>query len=102
MIVIVTFLPQGIVPALAQWRPRLGAKPRDEVAVHIGGLVALAAMSFAVREHEIVSLIGPNGAGKTTAFNVITGYMRPTAGSVRYRGRQLVGLTPPRIAAAGV
>ena len=39
-----------------------------------------------VREGEIVGLIGPNGAGKTTAFNVITGFLRPTSGEVRYRG----------------
>ena len=74
----------------------------SDVAVHIGGLVALASMSFAVRENEIVSLIGPNGAGKTTAFNVITGYMRPVGGTVRYHGRDLLGLTPEKIATAGV
>ena len=55
----------------------------ENLAVHIGGLVAIADASFAVPPGQVVSLIGPNGAGKTTAFNVITGYMRPTAGRIR-------------------
>ncbi len=50
----------------------------EHVAVHFGGLVALSDLNFTVGEGEIVSLIGPNGAGKTTAFNVITGFLKPT------------------------
>jgi branched-chain amino acid transport system ATP-binding protein len=73
-----------------------------DLAVRIGGLVALAGISFQVPLGAIVSLIGPNGAGKTTAFNVITGYMRPNAGQVIFRGRDLAGLPPDRIAALGV
>ena len=73
-----------------------------DLAVHIGGLVAIAGISFAVPPGQIVSLIGPNGAGKTTAFNVITGYMKPTRGQVLYGGRDLTRLTPERIAALGV
>jgi branched-chain amino acid transport system ATP-binding protein len=73
-----------------------------DLAVHIGGLVALGGISFEVPLGAIVSLIGPNGAGKTTAFNVITGYMRPNEGQVLFRGRDLTRLTPERIAALGV
>jgi branched-chain amino acid transport system ATP-binding protein len=73
-----------------------------DLAVRIGGLVALAGISFQVPLGAIVSLIGPNGAGKTTAFNVITGYMRANAGQVIFRGRDLARLTPDRIAALGV
>jgi branched-chain amino acid transport system ATP-binding protein len=73
-----------------------------DLAVHIGGLVALAGIGFAVPVGQIVSLIGPNGAGKTTAFNVITGYMKPTRGQVLYGGRDLARLAPERIAALGV
>ena len=65
----------------------------EHVSVHFGGLAAIADMSFVVNEGELVSLIGPNGAGKTTAFNVITGFLKPTGGEVRYRG---VGLTKLR------
>ena len=48
--------------------------------MHFGGLIAISDLNFEVREGEIVGLIGPNGAGKTTAFNVITGFLKPTSG----------------------
>jgi len=72
------------------------------VAVHFGGLVALSDLNFTVCEGEIVGLIGPNGAGKTTAFNVFTGFLKPTAGEVRYRNALLNGLKPHEIAALGL
>jgi branched-chain amino acid transport system ATP-binding protein len=59
-------------------------------------------MTFTVERGSIVSLIGPNGAGKTTAFNVVTGYLRPSAGQVMYKGRDLTRLSPPEIAQLGV
>jgi branched-chain amino acid transport system ATP-binding protein len=74
----------------------------EGVTVHFGGLVAVSDMSFTVDEGEVVGLIGPNGAGKTTAFNVITGFLRPTRGEIRYRGRRLNGLRPHEVAAAGL
>jgi branched-chain amino acid transport system ATP-binding protein len=74
----------------------------EHIAVHFGGLVAVSDMTFAVDEGEVVGLIGPNGAGKTTAFNVITGYLRPTRGEIRYRGRSLNGLRPHEVAEAGL
>ncbi|NWG24296.1 MAG: ABC transporter ATP-binding protein [Pseudorhodoplanes sp.] len=73
-----------------------------DLAVHIGGLVILERMSLSVPKGKIVSLIGPNGAGKTTAFNIITGYMTPSAGSVRFEGHDLLGMTPDDIAALGL
>jgi len=73
-----------------------------DLAVHIGGLVALAGISFQVPLGAIVSLIGPNGAGKTTAFNVITGFMKATDGQVFFRGSELARLSPERIAALGL
>src|SRR5919197_6021821 len=72
------------------------------VAVHFGGLVALSDLNFTVGEREIVGLIGPNGAGKTTAFNVFTGFLKPTSGQVRYRGTSLNGLKPHEIAGLGL
>jgi branched-chain amino acid transport system ATP-binding protein len=74
----------------------------DRIAVHFGGLIALSDMSFDVRNGEIVGLIGPNGAGKTTAFNVITGFQRPSSGEVRYRSRVLTGMKPHEIAKVGL
>ncbi|KRP88910.1 ABC transporter [Bradyrhizobium yuanmingense] len=74
----------------------------DQVAVRFGGLVAISDMSFEVGEGEIVSLIGPNGAGKTTAFNVMTGFLTPSAGRVTYRNTALAGLKPHEIADLGL
>ena len=74
----------------------------EQVAIRFGGLVALSNLNFTVGEGEIVSLIGPNGAGKTTAFNVITGFLRPTHGTVSYRGTTLNGLKPHEIADFGL
>ena len=94
--------------ALAELRP---AEPAvapvialdvQHVAKRFGGLVAISDMSFQVPEGSVVSLIGPNGAGKTTAFNIITGFLRPTEGKVLYRGTDMTRLSPPRIAALGV
>ncbi|MDW9790450.1 ATP-binding cassette domain-containing protein [Sinorhizobium meliloti] len=74
----------------------------EHVAVHFGGLVAISDMNFEVHEGELVSLIGPNGAGKTTAFNVITGFQRPTKGHVTFRGTSLNGLKPHQVTALGL
>jgi branched-chain amino acid transport system ATP-binding protein len=74
----------------------------ENVAVHFGGLVALSDLNFTVCDGEIVGLIGPNGAGKTTAFNVFTGFLKPTSGEVRYRGTLLNGLKPHEIAGLGL
>jgi branched-chain amino acid transport system permease protein len=67
-----------------------------------GGLTAVDHFDVDVNEGEIVSLVGPNGAGKTTVFNLISGVLRPTGGSVRLRGRELVGEPAHRITRHGV
>jgi branched-chain amino acid transport system ATP-binding protein len=67
-----------------------------------GGLGAVQDLDFSVEEGETVALIGPNGAGKTTSFNLITGYYRPDAGSIRAFGRELVGMRPHNICAYGL
>jgi branched-chain amino acid transport system ATP-binding protein len=74
----------------------------EHVAMRFGGLVALSDLNFTVGDGEIVSLIGPNGAGKTTAFNVITGFLGSTHGTVSYRGTTLNGLKPHQIADLGL
>ncbi|MEJ2037649.1 MAG: ABC transporter ATP-binding protein [Desulfosarcinaceae bacterium] len=73
-----------------------------QVTKDFGGLKALEDVSFGLAEGEIVSLIGPNGAGKTTLFNCITGTMPPTSGSIRFEGREIVGLTPHEVAQKGI
>ena len=74
----------------------------EHIAVHFGGLVAISDLNFVVNEGEVVSLIGPNGAGKTTAFNVITGFLRPSEGEVRYRGASLNNLKPHEVTSLGL
>ena len=59
-------------------------------------------ISFGLHEGEILGLIGPNGAGKSTLFNVITGVYRPNAGTIRFRGKNLVGLEPHRVCRRGI
>lgn len=72
------------------------------VTVRFGGLTALKDIHLGVAAGEVLSVIGPNGAGKTTLFNVMTGRVRPTEGSVVLRERPLERLPPYRIAQLGV
>ncbi|MGB2924046.1 MAG: ABC transporter ATP-binding protein [Limnothrix sp.] len=67
-----------------------------------GGLVAVNNVSFQVEVGEIFGLIGPNGAGKTTFFNMLTGMIPPSLGTVVYRGQEIQGFAPHKIASCGV
>src|SRR5579883_3360353 len=66
------------------------------------GIQALAGVDLDVRAGTITGLIGPNGAGKTTLFNVISGLLKPDAGTVALDGRDITGWRPDRITAAGL
>ncbi len=66
------------------------------------GFLAVKNVSFEVAEGEILGLIGPNGSGKSTTFNLIAGAFRPTAGSVRFLGREIAGLPAYRVAHTGI
>jgi branched-chain amino acid transport system ATP-binding protein len=72
------------------------------VTKRFAGVVANEDVSLSVAEGEIVSIIGPNGAGKSTLFGCVTGFHRPDAGSVRYRGRDITGLKADRICRMGI
>jgi ABC-type branched-subunit amino acid transport system ATPase component len=74
----------------------------EGLGVKFGGLNAVSGFSMQVRQGQIVSLVGPNGAGKTTVFNLITGIVRPSSGSVRLWGRELLRMPAHRVAQAGV
>ncbi len=74
----------------------------DQVSRRFGGLYALRNVTFSVAEGEIVGLIGPNGAGKTTCFNVVSGTVAPSAGTVRFRGHDISGKKPSAIVALGL
>ena len=62
-----------------------------------GGLQAIYDCSLQVQEGSITGLIGPNGAGKTTLFNLITGFFRPDAGEIYFKGERIDGLSPNQI-----
>jgi branched-chain amino acid transport system ATP-binding protein len=64
----------------------------DRVSLAFGGITALTDVSVAVAEGRVSAVIGPNGAGKTSLFNVISGFYRPTAGTVSFDGRNILGL----------
>jgi len=72
------------------------------VTKRFGGLIAVNDVSFNVGEREIVSVIGPNGAGKSTLFKLISSFLRPSEGEVRFRGERISGLAPHMAARKGV
>jgi branched-chain amino acid transport system ATP-binding protein len=74
----------------------------DGVTRRYGALVALDQVAMAVEEGEVRAVIGPNGAGKTTLFNVITGTVKPTAGSIRFAGQPIAGWASHRICRLGL
>lgn len=67
-----------------------------------GGLQALSNFSCTLEERELVGLIGPNGAGKTTVFNIVSGFYKPTEGSIVFDGKRLNGLKPHQVTAMGM
>lgn len=73
-----------------------------DLTKNFGGLTAVDHVSFSLQEGEIVGLIGPNGAGKTTVFNMISGFIPPTAGKILYRNRLINGLKPHQICKLGI
>lgn len=72
------------------------------LSMRFGGLLAVNNVSLSVPEKKVVSLIGPNGAGKTTVFNCLTGFYKPTSGSVSLAGEPIQGLPGHAIASKGI
>ncbi|MFC5357750.1 ABC transporter permease subunit [Azospirillum himalayense] len=87
---------------------RAGGTPGEVVvsatslSKHFGGIQAVKDLTIDLKRGEIVGLIGPNGAGKTTAFNLLSGFLRPTGGTILYRGRDVTTLKPHEVVAAGL
>jgi len=73
-----------------------------DVAKSFSGLRAVDAVSLAVEEGSIHAIIGPNGAGKTTFFNLLSGFVAPSSGTIVFRGRDITGMAPQRIARLGI
>jgi len=74
----------------------------DNVSRRFGGLLAVKEVSLAAPAGRITALIGPNGAGKTTLFAIISGFLRPSGGKVRYDGEDVTGEPPHRLARRGI
>ncbi|WDD95857.1 branched-chain amino acid ABC transporter ATP-binding protein/permease [Burkholderia sp. FERM BP-3421] len=124
MVVLLQYARQGVWPFVARLFPREPAamapeqaaslpqrdKPRagdallvvECVRKQFGGLVAVNDVSFEVKAGQIIGLIGPNGAGKSTTFNLVTGVLRPTSGSIRFRGERIDTLVSREIVARGI
>jgi len=74
----------------------------ENLTITFGGLVAVDRVSINVKPGSIFSIIGPNGAGKTTIFNCISGLYKPDSGAIYFRGEDIIGLKPHRIAQKGI
>jgi branched-chain amino acid transport system ATP-binding protein len=74
----------------------------QQVSKAFGHFVAVNDVSLAIPEGQITALIGPNGAGKTTLYNMVSGRLKPTKGSVWFRGTDITGLSPDRISRLGI
>jgi ABC-type branched-subunit amino acid transport system ATPase component/ABC-type branched-subunit amino acid transport system permease subunit len=117
------FRPEGIIPERSRRGPRpakaagdaedalppvASAKAgeptlvADDLQKRFGGITAISSLDISLESGRIIGLIGPNGAGKTTAFNLLTGFLKPDKGEIRFRGRTLNGVKAHNIVRAGV
>ncbi|HTH79409.1 MAG TPA: branched-chain amino acid ABC transporter ATP-binding protein/permease, partial [Ramlibacter sp.] len=124
LVAVLKYAPDGLWTFFSRWVPQV-QRPRDwagaaplpqrdkpahgepllevgKVRKQFGGLVAVNDVSFDIRAGDIVALIGPNGAGKSTTFNLITGVLSLTSGSVTFRGGSIAGFPSRKIAALGI
>jgi branched-chain amino acid transport system ATP-binding protein len=74
----------------------------ENVSKHFGGLRAVDGATLSAEAGRITAVIGPNGAGKTTLFAIVTGFLRPTSGRIRYDGADITGEPPHRLARRGI
>ncbi len=126
LIVLLETAREGLWPKLARWLPeavppasfaaaaplqRRTSATTDQhppileiggLTKRFGGLIAVNDVSFQLRRGDIVALIGPNGAGKSTTFNLVTGLIPPTSGTVTFDGQSITGTRPDRVAALGL
>ncbi|MDD4999542.1 MAG: branched-chain amino acid ABC transporter ATP-binding protein/permease [Thiomonas arsenitoxydans] len=124
LVLVLKYLPNGVWSLVGRWLPKPArvmdwqhaaplperAKPAHGETVlqvqairkQFGGLTAVNDIAFEIQAGQIVGLIGPNGAGKSTTFNLITGVLSLTSGTVKFRGQTISGLPSREIAARGM
>jgi branched-chain amino acid transport system permease protein len=125
LVALLQLAPAGVWPWLISWlpfktsakrpeaslnlapRPRPAGAPRvlleiDKARKQFGGVIAVNDVSFDVQAREIVALIGPNGAGKSTTFNLITGVLRTSGGSLTVLGKKIHNAAPQEIVRLGI
>src|SRR6266702_4720059 len=124
MVLLLQYARQGVWPFVARMFPRgprahvpdhadalpQRSKPTagesllvvDKARKQFGGLVAVNDVSFEVKAGQIIGLIGPNGAGKSTTFNLVTGVLQPTSGSISFRGERIDALNSREIVKRGI
>ena len=74
----------------------------SNLSIQFGGVVGAAEISVTVNKGEVIGVIGANGAGKTTFVNIVTGYLKPSTGAIRYMGRDITAFKPRRITDLGI
>ena len=73
-----------------------------DLSIQFGGLKALDSITFEIEKGEVYAIIGPNGAGKTTLFNCINGIYQPNRGKILFKGKDIRGKKPDKVAKAGI
>jgi branched-chain amino acid transport system ATP-binding protein len=89
----------NLVPS---WLSTMSLLELRSLSKHFGGVRAVNDLNLSIEKGEIIGLIGPNGAGKTTVFNLVSGVFPPSSGRVIFRGEDITGLKPHRIAGKGL
>ena len=118
LIVVIIFRREGIMGMREfSWniffpKPKPKTKSKTEISdtilevenlkLRFGGLNAIDNLNFKISHGQIMGLIGPNGAGKTSAFNVISGFYKPTEGKIKFLGKSIGGLSPDEVCREGM
>ncbi len=125
LVALLQLAPAGVWPLVTSWLPIKGGPRRPDTSLKLparvrasdeahtllqldkarkqfGGVVAVNDVSFSVQAREIVALIGPNGAGKSTTFNLITGVLTATGGSISVLGKKLRNPPPQEVVGLGI
>lgn len=97
-------LPASVVPDApkASHQPGTSLLKAEGVGKAYGGVIALKDINLEIRQHEFIGIVGPNGAGKTTLFDLLTGFQRPTSGTLRFQSEVVTGWSPHKLARGGI